>query len=267
MVSKDQRRTQGMNTKKDIIADLRRMGIAEGDRLLLHTSYKSLGGVEGGIPTFLSACMEAVGTRGTLLLPTFTYNFLSAEAPIFDIRKTPSCVGAIPEVFRHCEGVLRSLHPTHSLAVWGADKEFFVENHHADQNCLDVNSPIYKLKEIGGKILHIGCGVSRNTILHGVEIACHVPYAFTVDYSDPRYHREYICIDEHGKTHKREFFHVFARAAGWQHDFERIHEIFPLSPHKLLSAQCYLFDATSLWDTAVQALHADPYCLARPYIP
>ncbi len=253
-----------MKETERIVAAQRNIGIERGDKLLIHSSFKSLGHIEGGIETFIEALKLAVGEEGTLMLPTFTYGSVNAENPVFNIKETPSCVGMVPEVFRHSEGVKRSLHPTHSLAVWGKDKDYYIENHYADNNCLDVNSPIFKLKENGGKVLLVGCGLAKNTILHGVEIACRVPYAFGVDYSDPEYHREYICIDQEGKEYKKEFFHVFARGSGYEHDFTRLGEIMKLTPVRLLDAECYIFDAKELWNFAEEALRKDPYCLARP---
>ncbi len=252
-----------MYSKQDIVKNLEELGIEKGDKLLIHASYKSLGAVQGGIETVIEAFKEAVGEEGTLMFPTFTYENVNGQNPVFNIKTSPSCVGMIPEVFRHGEGVVRSLHPTHSLAVWGKDKEYYIENHHEDQNCLDQNSPIMKLKKAGGKILLVGCGLKKNTILHGLEIACKVPYAFGVDFSDPHYHRDYICINENGVEHKREFFHVFARESGWAHNFDKLAEVLPLNVVKLLEADTYIFDAQKLWDDVEKALKINPYCLAE----
>ncbi len=252
-----------MCTTKRIIEDLTALGIKAGDKLLVHSSFKSLGYVEGGIETFINALKQSVGEEGTLMLPTFTYEQVNAKNPVFDIKNTPSCVGMIPEVFRHSNGVIRSLHPTHSLAVWGKDKEYYVENHYKDQNCLDKNSPIYKLVKNGGKILLVGCGLDKNTLLHGLEIHCKVPYAFGVDYSDPKYHRLYTCIDENDNVHRKEFFHVFARESGWAHNFNKLREIMELKPLRFLEAECYIFDAQTLWNTVEKALYQNPYCLAE----
>ncbi len=252
-----------MHSKQDIVKNLEKLGIKKGDKLLVHASYKALGAVDGGIETVIEAFKEAVGEEGTLMFPTFTYENVNGQNPVFNIKTSPSCVGMVPEVFRHGDGVVRSLHPTHSLAVWGKDKEYYVENHHQDQNCLDKNSPIMKLKNNGGKILLVGCGLKKNTLLHGLEIALKVPYAFGVDFSDPKYHRDYICIDENGEEHKREFFHVFARESGWAHNFDKLAEVIPLNPVKLLDAQTYVFDASKLWNDVEQALKENPYCLAE----
>lgn len=252
-----------MSNAENLLSGLKALGIKNGDKLLVHSSFKSLGYVEGGIETFITALKNAVGENGTLMMPTFTFDNVNTENPVFDIKSTPSCVGKVPEVFRHGNGVVRSLHPTHSLAVWGKDKEYYIKDHYNDTNCLDINSPIFKLKENGGKILLVGCGLKKNTILHGLEIHCKVPYAFKVDYSDPKYHRVYTCIDENDTVHRKEFYHVFAKASGWAHSFDKLGEVFPLNPVKLLDAQCYLFNSDELWNTVEKALKNNPYCLAE----
>lgn len=252
-----------MNTDiEKIVTQLKNMGICEGDALMVHSSYKSLGGVDGGIDTVISGLKLAVGESGTIMMPTFTYEYVNASNPIFDIKNTPSCTGMISEIFRHGEGVVRSLHPTHSLAVWGNDKDYYVGDHWLDKNCLDKNSPIYKLMMRGGKILLIGCPTEKLTLLHGLEIAKGAPYAFKVDYSDPKYHRDYTCIDENGKRYCSEFYHVFSKGVGYAHDFNKLSGIVELNKQKLFCAECYLFNAKKLWDSVSAAMDKDPYCLA-----
>lgn len=239
--------------------DLRSIGIKKGDRVLIHSSYKSLGGVEGGIDTFISAVKDTVGTDGTVMFPTFTYDFVNKDNPVFDIEKTPSCVGMIPEVFRKGKGVKRSLHPTHSVAVWGKDRDWYIEKHHKDKVCVGENSPIYKLKDTGGKILMVGCGITHNTLIHGLEILVRPPYAMAVDYTDPEYHREYSCIDENKNVFKQEFFHVFYHAMGYYSDFGKLNNIMEIKNGYILNAESFLMDAKTVWDTVYTKMQEDPY--------
>ena len=53
--------------------DLSRSGIKRGDDLLIHSSFKSLGGVEGGIKTLVEAILSYLGDRGTLLMPALSF--------------------------------------------------------------------------------------------------------------------------------------------------------------------------------------------------
>lgn len=252
------------NDYKKIIEQLNELGIKKGDKLLVHSSYKSLGKVEGGVMTVINALKDAVGEEGTLMLPTFTYDYVHKNNPVFDVRYTASNVGYITETFRHTEGVKRSLHPTHSLAVWGKDKEYYVENHHLDKACVGENSPIYKLKNSGGKILMLGCGLYNNTILHGIEVFYKPPYSMAVDYSKPEFHREYSCIDENDNIYRSEFFHVFAQEKGYEGDFIKLKNVCPMKRGFVLEAECFLMDAQTVWNTAREKIKQDPYYFVRP---
>lgn len=252
------------NDYKKIIEQLNNLGVNKGDKLLVHSSYKSLGKVEGGVMTVINALKDTVGSEGTLLLPTFTFDYVNINNPIFDVKRTVSHVGYIPETFRNTEGVKRSLHPTHSLAVWGKDRDYFIANHHLDDTCLGTNSPIYKLKDNNGKILMLGCGLYNNTIIHGLEVYHKPPYALSVDYSNPKYHREYACIDENDKIYRREFFHVFMEAKGYEGNFKVLENICEMKHGYVLKAECFLMDANTVWEKGLNKMKEEPYYFVKP---
>ena len=53
--------------------DLSVLGLQKGDAVLVHSSFKSMGVVEGGIQTFVEALLSVIGDRGTLIVPTLTF--------------------------------------------------------------------------------------------------------------------------------------------------------------------------------------------------
>ena len=62
-----------MLTHNELLAGFRQTGVKTGDTIIVHTSYKSLGGVEGGADTVIDVMRELVGTRGTVLFPAFNF--------------------------------------------------------------------------------------------------------------------------------------------------------------------------------------------------
>jgi hypothetical protein len=90
-----------------IAAGLRDIGVVAGDTVLVHSSFKSLGPVPGGIETVVQGLLLAVGSEGTLLMPALSWALRPPE--IFDVRLTTSNVGAIPEYFRTAGQVLHFL--------------------------------------------------------------------------------------------------------------------------------------------------------------
>ena len=165
-------------TKEQLIQQLRDMGIKPTDNLLVHSSMKSLGPVEGGADTVLDALMEAV-PEGLLILPTHTWKQMCEEYSFFNPETEPVCVGILPELFRKRPGVVRSLHPTHSVAVCGKGAEDYIRG---EENCTTPCPPNGcwgRLKDIGAKILLLGVTHTRNTYIHGIEECFNIPERFT----------------------------------------------------------------------------------------
>ena len=159
-----------MINKDDLLRDIKNnLLILPGDTLLIHSSMKSIGSVEGGADTVLEAFMEHIGESGLLVFPTLSYRDVTADKPFFDVRSTPACTGILSELFRQKPNVIRSLHPTHSVAAFGRDAAEFTAGHENCSTPAPVGSPWWKLLQRKGKILFIGTGISCNTFLHGVD--------------------------------------------------------------------------------------------------
>ena len=79
--------------------DMQNLGISAGDLLVVHSSFKSLGLVEGGAECVIAALKDVLGPEGTLVFPTFTYS-TSYASSYFSNLETPSCVGYLSEFFR-----------------------------------------------------------------------------------------------------------------------------------------------------------------------
>ena len=125
-----------------LVDDLLSLGVRPGGVLLVHSSYKSLGPLGGGPAEVIQGFQEALGARGTLLMPALSYAAVTPEHPLFDVRSTPSCVGVIPETFRRAPGVLRSMHPTHSVSGTGPQAGALLGDHGLDNT--PVVSPVIK---------------------------------------------------------------------------------------------------------------------------
>ena len=76
-------------------SDLENIGVCPGDVLVVHSSLKSMGYVDGGARCVISALRDAIGEEGTLVFPTFTYR-TSYKESFYSNKDTPSCVGLIP---------------------------------------------------------------------------------------------------------------------------------------------------------------------------
>lgn len=256
MTNAARRRRKGREADETVVqqiaADLRQLGVREGGVLLAHSSLSALGHVPFGAETVIQGLLEALGPQGTLLMPALSYEHVTEKAPFFDVRRTPSNVGVIPETFRTRPGTCRSVHPTHSVCGVGPRAGELLEDHELDTTPCGPHSPFRKLREVEGQILMLGCGLRPNTSMHGIEELVEPPYLFDGPLT-------YALITADGRSTERTYTtHGFD---GWVQRYDRVAQI--LAPPDLrtgavLMARCHLIEAAALWEAVLEALRKDP---------
>lgn len=223
--------------------DLINLGIKDDDTILMHSSLSSLGYIEGGADTVIDTLLSVL-ENGTLLIPSLSYSFVNDANPVFDIRETKSCVGIISETFRKRNGVIRSMHPTHSVCGTGKHAEEILSHHSETNTPVGEKSPFALLPNYNGKILMLGCSLNPNTSMHGVEELTKPWYLLT---KEPF---TYTLIDENGnKTEKDYFRHNFHPSHAEQR-YDRLGDVMELECKKVLDADCYLINASKMWEIA-----------------
>lgn len=166
-----------MLTLRQAVEDFRRTGIQKGDTVMVHSSFRSLGPVEGGADTIIDALMEAVGSEGTVLFPTFNFHAWTEEH-YWDINETPSEMGALTEVARKRPRAVRTPHPIYSFAALGARAEEFASCD--DPEALGDGSVFGLFHRLDGLIVSIGLDYNSSfTMVHYVERANGAPYRRT----------------------------------------------------------------------------------------
>jgi aminoglycoside N3'-acetyltransferase len=173
--SKNLRQTLKHLSKDDLLQDLEKVQTEHGATVLVHSSLKSLGFVEGGAQSVIEALVEIFVNRrkGTLLLPTFTifgtmYKTLISDY-VFDVRAKISGLGAIPDRFLHLEAVERSIHPTHSFAALGLHAHELIKDHHLCGTSFGPGSPMAKLIDMNAYIMGLGSDLGHVTFYHCLE--------------------------------------------------------------------------------------------------
>ena len=164
----------------------RESGVRSGDLVLLHSSTRRIlrklksFGFALDMETILDSFLDAVGPEGTLLLPLFSFSFCSGTP--FDMRTTPSQMGAITEVGRLRSATVRTGHPVYSFAALGKRKELFcsVDNFSG----YGADSPFGLLHQLGGKIAVLDLPDQESmTFYHYVEESMSVDYRFHKQFS------------------------------------------------------------------------------------
>lgn len=181
-------------TQTDITAGLRALGLDRDATVVVHSSLRAFGHVDGGAE---AVCRALTTICGTVLMPAFTFDttgidgappghdrphnaFFNAErweafdaavrerSPLTPDTPVDDDIGAIPEAFRQMPGVRRSRHP---LLSWVATCD------HADdlldaQTMTNPLAPLQALADRDGHVLLLGVGHWSNTTIHLAEQRC-----------------------------------------------------------------------------------------------
>ncbi len=169
------------HTAQTLANDLKKMGIKAGDVLMVHSSMKSLGFVEGGPNAVVDAFLSVLGPEGIMFVPTLTATFANSKWSDlnkfpWDPKETPSRVGLITDTLWRRPGAFRSDHPTHSLAAIGKNAQELVKGHGNGASTFDKNGPYGKYVKLDATVLFLGTGMGCNTTLHVAEDWAELPY-------------------------------------------------------------------------------------------
>src|SRR5262249_36849753 len=141
-----------MLTLESLTTAFRDLGVNPGDVLLVHSSYKSLGPVEGGPQTVIDALLAALGPDGTLIMPTFNFDFNKGQP--WDVRSTPSQMGVLTELVRKDARARRVFHPIYSFAILGQQAAMLGGLRY--KSSYERNSVFGKLRDLDAQIMVIG---------------------------------------------------------------------------------------------------------------
>lgn len=164
--------------------DLVALGVEQGDTIFMHSSFKSIGPVEGGAATVIEALNRAVGPDGLIMMPSFNLKKSNDErAESWDIETSPATTGYITEFFRTMPGTYRSDHYSHSVAARGKGAREIVSGHLGREGMKSpwdrepwgksygVTSPMMLAYDAGGKILMMSVNYLTSTYIHVMEVS------------------------------------------------------------------------------------------------
>lgn len=272
----------GDYNKQQLKDQLESMGLKGDETILIHSSMKAIGAVDGGADTVLDAWMEYF-KDGLLLLPTHTWKTVNADNPVYNPYTTPSCVGLLTNMFMKRDGVIRSLHPTHSMSGYGKNAAEYLAGEEYNNTPCTPGGCYDRLKEVGGKVLLVGVGHERNTYIHSVEEVLNVPNRLSdmpmelvIELQEesnnsgklPPYNR-----DDGWKKHTdnklyRKVYvrkHYNAKQPHISEDFVKLNQIFldsgVVRKVKFGDADSLLCDAKGMFNIVRQVIAPDPECI------
>lgn len=192
---------QAIVTKSMLARDLRELGVAPGQVVMLHASVRAIGWVVGGPDVVLHAIRDVLGPSGTLMMyvgwednpyhlpewPEERQRAYLEEMPAFDpttSRAKRRSMGILTEYLRTTPGACRSAHPEASIAAVGGRADWLAEQHPLRYG-YGLGSPLARLCEADGKVLLLGTPLDTITLLHHAEHLADVPGKRVARYAMP----------------------------------------------------------------------------------
>ncbi|HVH71162.1 MAG TPA: AAC(3) family N-acetyltransferase [Candidatus Dormibacteraeota bacterium] len=168
----------GKYSASELEAELRARLPADSEIVMVHSSISDMQPMfQGTALELLEALLRLVGPKRTLAMPAFFFGSTELynrayyrKHPRFDVRRTPSQMGLLTELFRRSPGVERSLHPTHSVCALGPLAGELLATHHLSPWACGERSPFGIMGQHETAIVGIGAEYYRClTQVHAVE--------------------------------------------------------------------------------------------------
>lgn len=179
-----------MHRRSTLLFQLKDLGLAEGDIIMVHAALRQVGPIFGGPDALIDALRAAVGPTGTIAAyldwdapwedvvdgENRTQVAWRDEALPFDAARTRAARenGAFAEMLRTTPGALRSANPGASVAAIGARANWLTADHPQDYG-YGPGTPLSRLVEAGGKVLMLGAPLDTMTLLHHAEHLARIP--------------------------------------------------------------------------------------------
>lgn len=167
----------GTFTTSELIAEIDRHIDKDWQILMVHSSVNNLQPMyQGNALELLRALIEYCGPDRTLVMPAFNFGENGEGAretlkkkPQFDLRRTPSQMGLLTELFRRSKGVVQSRHPAYRVAALGPHAEALVFGHERAPSGMGIATPFDYMARHNAQIVGIGKTFQVMTQVHHVE--------------------------------------------------------------------------------------------------
>lgn len=156
-------------TESDLVHGLHQLGVLQGMALEVHCSFSKFGYVEGGTDTLIHALMQAVGSDGAIVMPSFRLSpnlsltdddrqlGLTTKIRLLAEDEEHTAMGVVSDAFRNRPGV-KTGEGIFRVSAWGKD---------ADKH----SAGFHHLIDNDGRALLLGVDIYRLSAMHYVEDA------------------------------------------------------------------------------------------------
>jgi len=153
----------GSFTTTELLEELERRLPENFEILMVHSSFDWLLPMyKGSAKDLVNGLIDFCGRKRTLVMPSFVMGGRTFDTSAyfqsqpFDLRRTPSEMGLVAEIFRRTPNVLRSLHPTCSVCALGPLSHELTTGHHIAETGFSPESPFGVMTRRDTAILGLG---------------------------------------------------------------------------------------------------------------
>ena len=152
---------------------VKRLKIERGMIVYIHSSIDKMN-IGFSAYRLIEILQEIVGKEGTLVFPCWHFkgraeDHIKSSNPVFNVKKSPTTMGLIPELARRFKNSKRSLHPTTSTVAIGFKADELTKDHHIDKYPNGHMSPMSKMLKHKCRIIGLGEKVVSLSFVHVVE--------------------------------------------------------------------------------------------------
>lgn len=144
-------------------------GLQKGDNIIVTSSFGNLS-ANYSPQDVINLLQSIVTEEGSIMMPYYPPMSSTEWAQtnqVFSMDTTKSGMGILTNVFSKMPGVVKSVHPTKAVCVWGKKANKLIANHENSTTPFYWDSPYGKYLKIGSKSL--GLGVKNIPIVHTIE--------------------------------------------------------------------------------------------------
>lgn len=246
----------------DLSAGFARLGLKDGNCVMLHASLEAMGVVDGGAAMVLHRLTRTIGPSGTILIPTFTSitrhstthsNFTregcwcegreSRHIPFIPELQPDKEIGSIAHRLCSWPSSRRSTHPAYSYVVVGSHGDELVRKIELEDPLL----PIRRLLRYDPRVVTVGVGLTAVTAIH-LAVEKIVPLKFVKERA--------LTISSKGPVW------VDVRSIGCSNGFEKLRAFLGPAPDSWQTtigmAKAESYRMKDLAESAVSLLRKDP---------
>lgn len=135
-------------------------------------------------PQALTDLIDWVSPEGTLVMPSYPFKTTHREYleshPTFDVRRTPSAIGLLPEILRRTAGARRSLDPDFCVSALGPESAAIVGEAPAGADPFGADSSYQRMLNRDCTLLGLGVSLNTSSFIHVIDSRARDHYPFAV---------------------------------------------------------------------------------------